>query len=354
MYLSNFSSTLLVCVSFSFFVSSIQGSPRPNIMIATGDLGQNNFQLIKVDLGNTTAPYTPIGSVLHNYILVQGDATAFDYTNKIYYAVLNAANNGGPVYGNSSFFAFNALTGNVLWSYTFEYNYTMGALAYEPGLQQIVGLCGQLVSGNYTVHGYCGMIPPSSSQPQPRLTMINDWDWTLMYDPDTRALDPVHHRYYHRLYNNTWMPDYFCTFNSLTGELLNTAQFWSPEFSGTRWETSTSNLFSICNADAGLDLCQVDPVTGNFNPLNVFDRLHESSDLFAATAVIDPIDSLYYLAVDFAIDGTYTRAVDINNQSKTYGTIIANYTFPMTSYFYSNYHVFGTPDDWNNPVVQQQ
>jgi len=329
---------------FAILASAI-AIPKPNIMIATGDVGQNGFQLLRVNFANTTSPYTSIGSVLNNWILVQGDATAFDYTNKIYYAVLNAADSNGPIYGNSSLFAFNAITGSINWKYNFPFNYTMGAMAYEPKLGQIVGLCGQLVAGNYTVQGYCGITPPSANNPVPIFQLIQNWDYTLMYDPDTRALDPINHHYYHRLYNNTWMPDYFCTFNSLTGELLNTAQFSSPEFSGTRWNIGTNQLFSICNADAGLDLCEVDPVTGNFNPLNVFDRMHQSDELFAASAVIDPIANIYYLEVDFADDGFFTRAVDINNQSSTYGTIIANYSIPTRNYFPSNYHVYSTADD---------
>ncbi len=84
------------------------------------------------------------------------------------------------------------------------------------------------------------------------------------------------------------MPDYFVTLDSLTGEILQYTQFFSPEFSGTRVNIKTGELFSICNADAGLDLCIVDPSSGDFTPLNVFDRLHESDELFASTAVIDP------------------------------------------------------------------
>jgi hypothetical protein len=322
-------------------------------MVAPGDVGQSSFQLLRVDFSNASSPYTPVGPTRPGLLLVQGDATAyaanipgFKASNSTFFAVLNAAPAGTVDYSNSSLYAFDARTGAVLFTVPFPANYTMGALAWEPALSRIVGLCGALLV-NLTVEGYCAVDPLN---PGGGYSFIANWNWTLSYDPDTRTIDPVKHRYYHRLYNNTWMPDYFVTLNSETGALLQYAQFFSPEFSGTRALLNPSGpgtaaeIFSICNADAGLDLCVVDPASGSFTPLNVFDRLHESDELFAATAVVDSKNKLYILNVDLAVDGFHTRVVDIDRASPTYATIVANISVP-SAWFPSNYHVLQEADD---------
>jgi hypothetical protein len=321
-------------------------------MLAAGDVGQSAFQLLRVQLSNTSATYSPVGPVHSGLVLLQGDATAYAAAssgrNATFFAVLNRVGAGGSAdYSTSSLFALDASTGAILWSVPFPSNYTMGALAWEPTLQRVVGLCGALLV-NLTVEGYCGVDP---SHPEAGAEMIADWHWTLSYDPDTRTLDPDAGRYYHRLYNDTWMPDYFVTMDSRTGAFLNEAQFSSPEFSGTRallpqqgGKGGSATIFSICNAAAGLDLCIVDPVTGGFTPLGVFDRLHQSDELFAATAVVDSANKLYALGVDMAVDGFHTRVVDIDPTSPTYATIIANVSVP-TQWFPSNSHVVGAEDD---------
>ena len=215
----------------------------------------------------------------------------------------------------------------------------MGALAWEPAVG-LVGLCGSLlVDGR--VEGFCGVDVASGAR-APHL--IKDWAWTLLYDPDTRALDPVKHHYYHRLYNATWMPDFFVTLDSRTGALLGTAQFSSPEFSGTRLNVRTGGVWSICNAPGGLDLCGVDPATGAFSPTGAFDQLRESDYLYAATAAIDAARSLYILVAEFACDGTFTRVVDIDTHSPTFGRIVANLTVHASPWL-SNFHALGGPDD---------
>jgi len=215
----------------------------------------------------------------------------------------------------------------------------MGALAWEP-TRGLVGLCGSLLV-DLKVEGFCGVDVVSGAR-EPRL--IKDWQWSLSYDPDTRALDPRLHRYYHRLYNATWMPDYFATLDSRTGEVLATAQFWSPEFSGTRLDTRTGQLWSICNAPNGLDLCAVDPATGAFAPTGAFDQLRQSDYLYAATAAVDAARGLYLLVAEFASDGTFTRAVDIDAASPTFGRIVANLTVQASPWL-SNFHAVGAPDD---------
>jgi hypothetical protein len=305
--------------------------------VAVGDVGSTAFQLLAVDFANETAPYTPLGPGLPGWLLVQGDATTVDATNQTFYAVLNRATGGNPDYSNSSLFAFDARTGAVLSRYDFQANYTMGALAFLPERQLVVGLCGALLT-NGSVQGYCGFDPARGA-----LSLIFDFEWTISYDPDTRALDPKKQLYFHRLYNSTWMPDYFVTLDANTGELKQFTQFFSPEFSGTRIDVASGALFSICNADAGLDLCLVNPATGEFKPLNVFDRAHQRSELFAATAALDPVNSLFLLTVSFADDGMLTRVVDIDSKSPTYASIVANYSVPH-QWFPSNYHPLGVLD----------
>ena len=316
-----------------------------NIMIASTKIDESNFQLLHVNFSNKTARYTPIGNVVSNYTLLQGDATAFDYVNKIYYAVLNTMVNSNANFGESTLFAFNATNGDILWRYTFPINYTMGGLAYEPKLQQLVGFCGELLAGNGYIHGYCTMsLSPSTLTPT--LTILYDWNYTIKADADTRALDPLNHHYYHRVYNTSWNPDYFCTFNSLTGELLTYSQFPIPSllFEGTRWDTASHTIYSLGLTYKGTDLCTVNANTGDLTCLNVFDRTSTTIEFFADSAVIDPISNIYYLTVYYEINGLKTRAVDINRTSPTYGNIIANYTIP-DAYFPSNFHVFGTPDE---------
>lgn len=311
----------------------------PAPFIGVGDYSNEAFQLMRVDYSNATSPFQPLGPALPAWLLVQGDATAYD-GNGTYYAVLNAVVNGTVDYSATSLLAFDVHSGAIRWQYSgWPANYTMGALAWEPSWG-LVGLCGSLLV-DLKVEGFCGVnIVGGKRVPE----MIADWHWTLSYDPDTRALDPSQHRYYHRLYNDSWMPDYFCTLDSRSGALQQFAQFSSPEFSGTRCDTKTGAIWSICNAPGGLDLCGVDPASGAFSPLGVFDRSHGDSELFAATAALDARNSLYVLTVFFASDGTHTRVVDIDSASPTYGEIVANVSAPQNP-FVSNLHVLAEPDD---------
>lgn len=302
-------------------------------MIAVGDDPAGGVQLFRVDYSQAD-PFTQLGAPLQNMELVQGDATAYD-GNGTLYAVLNPVVGGRPDFSRSSLIAFDT-SGAVQWQHDFTDNYTMGALAWEPTLG-LVGLCGTLLT-DLKVSAYCGVDKGSRS---PRI--IYDFNNSLMYDADTRALDPVRHRYYHRLYNATWMPDYFVTLDSTTGALLNSVQFFSPEFSGTRVNVRTGGLWSICNAPNGLDLCGVDPATGAFAPTGAFDQLRQSDFLYAATAAIDAARSFYLLVAEFASDGTFTRVVDIDAGSPTFGRIVANLSV-HTGAWLSNFHALGGPD----------
>ena len=312
--------------------------PLVSPLVAAGDDGAGSFQLSRVDFGQAS-PVTPLGAPLVGWVLVQGDATAYDGAST-YFAVLTASPNGVPDRSRSALFALDVRTGAVLWSYAgFPANYTMGALAWEPSLG-VVGLCGSLLVDSQ-VEGFCGVDVAAGAR-TPRL--IADWGWTLAYDPDTRALDPASHRYYHRLYNASWMPDWFVTLDSRSGALQRYAQFSSPEFSGTRVDVRTGGVWSICNAPAGLDVCGVDPATGAFTPTGALDRVREDDFIYAATAAVDATHGLYIIVVEFAVDGTFARAVDINASSPTFGAIVANYSVPADPWL-SNWHVLGAPDD---------
>jgi hypothetical protein len=326
--------SILPVAAAALATAAAQSPVRVDVMVALADVGSSATQLLRVDLNNASAPYVPLGAELPGWVLVQGDASALDAAGGVLYAVLNAA---GPSYSNTSLFAFDALRGGVLWSRPFPVNYTMGALATTAG-GQLVGLCGALLT-NGSVQGYCGVNTTARGAAGPHL--IADWAWTLMYDPDTRALDTARGRYYHRLYNATWMPDYFTTLDAATGGIVQTAQFSSPEFSGTRVDSVRGIIYSICNAPGGLDLCTVDATNGGLNPLGVFDRMHESSELFAATAVLDAARQLFLLTVDFAEDGLHTRVVDLDPSSPTYANIVANISVPTTPWWPGNYHVLG-------------
>lgn len=327
---------ILALVIVSLF--TVAEAINVSTLIAASNDGLGSFQLARVEFG-LPSPVTPLGSPLAGWVLLQGDATAYDGVNT-FFAVLTAAVGGVLDRSNSSLFAFDVRDGSVVWSYSgFPSNYTFGALAWEPSFG-LVGLCGSLLIDS-KVEGFCGLNVVAGER-TPRL--IKDWQWTLAYDPDTRALDPTTHRYYHRLYNRTWLPDYFVTLDSRTGELLTTVQFWSPEFSGTRLDTATGGLWSICNAPAGLDVCGVDPTTGAFTPTGALDRVREDSFIYAATAALDAAHGLYVVVVELAVDGTFARAVDINATSPTFGAIVANYSVPANPWL-SNMHALGAPDD---------
>ena len=306
-------------------------------MLAVGDDGAGAAQLLRVDYSQAD-PFTPLGAPLQGMLLVQGDATAYD-GNGTFFAVLNPTVAGRPDYSTSTLYALDAGSGRVMWTYQFNNNYTMGALGWEPTLG-LVGLCGTLLI-DLRVHCYCGVnVAAGARAPE----IIKDFNWTISYDPDTRALNPSLHRYYHRLYNATWMPDYFVTLDSRTGALLASTQFFSPEFSGTRLNVRTGGIWSICNAPKGLDLCGVDPATGAFAPTGALDQLRQDDFLYAATAAIDAARSLYLLVAQFASDGTFMRAIDIDAGSPTFGRIVANLTVRQNPWL-SNYHAVGGPDD---------
>lgn len=323
------------CVLLLAHAAAAQFSVSP--LIAVGDDGASAAQLFRIDYSKAD-PITPLGAPLQGMLLVQGDATAYD-GNGTFYAVLNPTVDARPDFSRSTLFAFDAGSGGVLWTYNFTSNYTMGALAWEPTLG-LVGLCGTLLF-DLKVHCYCGVNAVKGARSP---EVIFDFNWTISYDPDTRALNPSLHRYYHRLYNATWMPDFFVTLDSRTGALLGSTQFFSPEFSGTRLNVRTGGIWSICNAPKGLDLCGVDPATGAFAPTGAFDQLRQSDYLYAATAAIDAARSLYLLTAEFADDGTFMRVVDIDASSATFGRIVANLTVSPDP-FLSNFHALGSPDD---------
>ena len=96
----------------------------------------------------------------------------------------------------------------------------------------------------------------------------------------------------------------------------------------------------MCNS-AGIDLCALDS-NDNPVPLGTFANTHGDSMFYAATATVDPVGGYYVVTVQLT-DGVYHRVVDIVNTSKTYGEMVANYSFPA-QWFCSNMHALGQPD----------
>ena len=186
--------------------------PAPTTrFIGSGDVGRSQFDLLSVSLNASTLTVdTTTLLSLPGWVMVQGDSTAFDAATVTYFVTLNdATKEGDAIYWYSSLFALNASARPVavLWRHDFAPNYTMGALAWEPGTGRLLGMCGSLLV-DMRVSSFCALDPATQT-----ITPLNDFSsigHNVSYDPDTRALDPVNHVYYHRLYTasgGAWMPD---------------------------------------------------------------------------------------------------------------------------------------------------
>ena len=187
--------------------------PAPSTrFIGSGDASATQFDLLSVSL-NASALTVDTATLLTvpGWVMLQGDATAFDPATSTYYVTLNnASKQGNALYYSSSLFAISvAAPASVLWRHDFAPNTTMGALAWEPGTRQLLGLCGTLLV-DMRVSSFCALDP---AQPSAPLRVLNDFEGighNVSYDPDTRALDPARHVYFHRLYTasgGAWMPD---------------------------------------------------------------------------------------------------------------------------------------------------
>lgn len=307
--------------------------PAPSTrFIGSGDVGAAQFDLLSVSLNATDLSVdTTTLLTLPGWVMVLGDATAFDPLTSTYYATLNNASiPGQTLYAFSALFAINATEpASVLWRLDFSPNFTMGALAWEPGSSRLVGLCGSLQVDN-RVHSFCEVDPATR-----KLTDLNtfgDIGHNVSYDPDTRGLDPIHHLYYHRLYTasgGVWMPDNIVTLSSINGSVLNAVYGGGPEYAGTSFDVASGQLWSGSNAPGGIDLCLVDPTTGETFPTGAWVQKEHNGEtwIFAATACLDGANGWSFVTAEFSSEpGIHFAAVDISNK---------NYTLDRISYVYS-------------------
>ena len=305
--------------------------PAPTTrFIGSGDASQSQFDLLSVTLNATTLTVDTITLLtVPGYEMVQGDSTAFDPATSTYFVTLNNASQPGN--SLTSLFAINASApAKLLWRYDFAANFTMGALAWEPGPEKLVGLCGSLLV-DMRVSSFCAFDPATLT-----LTPLNtfaDIGHNVSYDPDTRALDPVNHLYYHRLYTasgGAWMPDNIVTLSSINGSVLNAVYGGGPEYAGSSFDRASGQLWSGSNAPGSIDLCLVDPTNGGTYPTGAWVQKETSGTTFiyAATAALDGENYWSYISASFSsVPGLRFVAVDISNKNYTTDRIAYLYTF---------------------------
>jgi hypothetical protein len=259
------------------------------------------------------------------WVMVMGDSTAFDPASNTYYVTLNNASYpGDALYFHSSLFAISTnAPSSVLWRHDFAPNFSMGALVWEPGTRQLVGLCGSLMI-DLRLSSFCALDPAGGNNKT--LTVLNDFSeigHNVSYDPDTRALDPTNHVYYHRLYTasgGAWMPDNIVSLSSVNGTILNAVYGGGPEYAGTAFDRASGQLWSGSNAPGGIDLCLVDPATGGTYPTGAWVQKESSGTnmIYAATAALDGENAWSYVTAGFStLPGNRFVAVDISNKNYT-------------------------------------
>lgn len=320
------------CLVLLICALGARARPAPSTrFIGSGDVGSSQFDLLSVVLNASSLTVdTSTLLTLPGWQMIQGDATAFDPVSSTYYVALNDASHPSPL---SSLFAIHApATGapaTLLWNVSFPQNFTMGALAWEPGTRQLVGLCGSLLI-DMRVSSFCSLDPATRAITP--LNNFSDIGHNVSYDPDTRALDPVNHLYYHRLYTasgGAWMPDNIVTLSSTNGSVLNAVYGGGPEYAGTVFDRASGQLWSGSNAPGGIDLCLVDPATGDTFPTGAWVQKENGGTnwIFAATAALDGAGAWSYITAGFSSEpGPRFVAVDISNK---------NYTTDRISYMFA-------------------
>jgi hypothetical protein len=303
--------------------------------LGSGDASAAQFDLLSVSLNASALTVdTAVLLTVPGWVMVQGDATAFDPATGTYFVTLNNASKAGSaMYWYSSLFALSvAAPASVLWRHDFAPNVTMGALAWEPSSRQLVGLCGSLLL-DLRVSSFCALDPAAPSAPPRVLNDFSEIGHNVSYDPDTRALDPAGQAYYHRLYTasgGAWMPDNIVTLSSTNGSILNAVYGGGPEYAGTAFDRASGQLWSGSNAPGGIDLCLVDPATGATLPTGAWVQKEGSgtSMIYAATAALDGQGAWSFVTAAFAsVPGTRLVAVDISNKDYTTDRISYLYTF---------------------------
>jgi hypothetical protein len=310
--------------------------PAPTTrFIGSGDAGTSQFDLLSVTL-NASALTVDTATLLTvpGWVMVQGDATAFDPATSTYFVTLNnASKQGNDLFFYSSLFALSAAApASVLWRHDFAPNTTMGALAWEPGTRQLVGLCGTLLV-DLRVSSFCALDPAAPNAPPTVLNNFSAIGHNVSYDPDTRALDPARHAYYHRLYTasgGAWMPDNIVTLSSTNGSILNAVYGGGPEYAGTTFDRASGQLWSGSNAPGGIDLCLVDPATGATLPTGAWVQKEGqgTSMIYAATAALDGAGAWSFVTAGFSsVPGVRLAAVDISSKNYSSDRISYLYTF---------------------------
>jgi hypothetical protein len=196
--------------------------PGPNtIMVASGDTA-DSFQLVSLALNATSlgAVATPLGKAVPGWVMLQGDASAFDAAGGVYYATLSDL---ADRYATTALFAFNATSGDVVFQHNFPTNFSMGMLAWDAAQGFVVGLCGPLLVDG-SIMSYCAFDPVAQQVTVLHVFSPDAKNNRYFYDPDTRALDAEAGLYYARLYTEPqgiWMPDNIVTLNASTGDIIN-------------------------------------------------------------------------------------------------------------------------------------
>jgi hypothetical protein len=319
--------------------------PPPNtVFFASVDVSQSAFNLVRAAINSSTlALRTTVLTTVDGWVLIQGDATAYDAANNTYYATLS---NASDTTGSSALFAFDTNTGAVRFRFDFRANFTLGMMAWEATTSKVVGLCGGLMVDG-SIDSFCAFDPVAQAMtPLHTFSPVNGNRY--FYDPDTRALDTSRHLYYARLYTEPqgpWMPDNIVTLDSITGAVLNAVYGGGPEYAGTRFDTTSGTLWSGSNAPGGIDLCEVDPTTGATNPTGAWVQTgNENKEIMAATAAIDSTGGWYFTQVVFGDSGLIMTAVDITNANISQDRILYNVSVPRGGLI-SNLHVSASDPD---------
>lgn len=311
--------------------------PAPTTrFIGSGDAGSTQFDLLSVTLNasDLTVDTTTLLTV-PGWVMVQGDATAFDPATSTYYVTLNNASKpGNAMYFYSSLFALSVASSppSVLWRHDFAPNISMGAMVWEPNTKLLVGLCGTLLV-DLRVSSFCALDPAAPSAPPRALNDFSPIGHNVSYDPDTRALDPARHAYYHRLYTASggpWMPDNIVTLDSINGSIRNAVYGGGPEYAGTAFDRASGQLWSGSNAPGGIDLCLVDPATGATSPTGAWVQKESSGTnmIYAATAALDGEGAWSFVTAGFSsVPGPRFVAVDISNKDYTTDRISYMFSF---------------------------
>ena len=329
---------LLWATCFGMLASAAVRPPPSTVFFAALDVSPSEFTLVHAAINTSTLFLeTTVLASVPGWVLILGDATAYDSDNHTYFATLS---NASDETSSTALFAFDTTSGSVRFRYDFPVNVTFGMMAWEASISKVVGLCGSLMIDG-SIDSYCAFDP--ATQTIAPLFEFKPIDGNrFFYDPDTRALDAARHLYFARLYTEPagpWMPDNIVTLDSTNGTILNAVYGGGPEYAGTRFDAASSTLWSGSNAPGGIDLCEVDPTTGATNPTGAWVQGgREDTAIMAATTAIDASGGWFFVQAVFGHSGLLMTAVDITNADITQDRILYNISVPRGG-LVSNFHV---------------